>query len=212
MTLKDSLAVAATLVTVAACQASFQAGGGTTPTTPQATGGAPAAATPATPAAPATTTTDTSAGGAVSATTAADSQPAAKAKATIGGGKITPQGTLGFDSGKAILLSSAENEAILADLKLLLDQNASINQMRIEGYADGGANADANLELSGQRALAVKKALVDKGVAAERLIAVGFGDKKPKSGQNQRIEFKVAVLNGKNYLNQDPSGGGKKFE
>lgn len=206
MSFKHSLVVLGTFVSVAACQASFQAGAGTTPSATPATGGAPAATTAVPTAAP--TSTDAATGGAPAATTTA----APVAKSTIAGGKVTPQGALGFDSGKAILLSNSENEAILDDLKLVLDQNPTITQMRIEGYADGAATADANLELSGQRALVVKKALIDKGVAAERLIAVGFGDKKPKAGQNQRIEFKVAVLNGKNYLNQEPTGGGKKFE
>lgn len=207
MSFKHSLAVLGTFVSMAACHASFQAGGGSTPSATPATGGAPAATTTAT-AAPAST--DAATGGAPAATTTV-AEPVAKAQSTIAGGRITPQGALAFDSGKAILLSNPENEALLDDLKLVLDQNPTITQMRIEGYADGGA-ADANLELSGQRALVVKKALVDKGVASERLIAVGFGDKKPKAGQNQRIEFKVAVLNGKNYLNQEPTGGGKKFE
>lgn len=206
MSFKHSLAVLGTFVSMVACHASFQAGGGSTPSASPASGGAPATTTTVPTAAP--TSTDATAGGAPAATTA---EPVAKAKSTIAGGKITPQGALAFDSGKAILLSNAENDALLDDLKLVLDQNPTITQMRIEGYADGGA-AEANLELSGQRALAVKKALVDKGIASERLIAVGFGDKKPKTGQNQRIEFKVAVLNGKNYLNQEPTAGGKKFE
>ena len=123
-----------------------------------------------------------------------------------------PQGTLAFDTGRAILLTTTENGAILDDLKILLDQYPSITQLRIEGHADGAGSADANLELSGQRALAVKKALLDRGVPKERLIAVGLGDKKPKAGQNQRIEFKVAIWEGKNYQNLDPAGGGKKFE
>jgi len=92
--------------------------------------------------------------------------------------------------------------------------------MRIEGHTDNVGDAAANLQLSGQRAVAVKKALVDRGVQAARLVSVGFGDKKPLGdnatvdgrAKNQRVEFRVATFNGKNYLNQDPSGGGSKFD
>jgi outer membrane protein OmpA-like peptidoglycan-associated protein len=212
MSLKHSVAtttILASLVAMAACQASFQASAGSGPTTPSATpaaGGAPAATTTT----QATGGSVTQAGGTTSPTTTEAAAP--KAKATIGGGRVVPQGTLAFDTARAILLTTSENGAILDDLKILLDQYPNLTQLRIEGYADNAGSADANLELSGQRALAVKKALLDRGVPKERLIAVGFGDKKPKAGQNQRIEFKVAIWDGKNYQNLDPAGGGKKFE
>jgi OmpA-OmpF porin, OOP family len=130
------------------------------------------------------------------------------------------QGSLAFDSGKPVLLETPESNAILVDLKLFLDQTPNVTQMRIEGHTDNVGSADANLELSGQRALTVKKALIDKGVAKERLLAVGFGDKKPVGdnatdagrAKNQRIEFKVATWSGKNYLNQEPTAAGKVFE
>lgn len=212
MSLKHSVAtttILASLVAMAACQASFQAGAGAGPTTPSATpaaGGAPATATTTEASGGSVTQT----GGASSTTTTEAATP--KAKATLGGGRVVPLGTLAFDTGRAILLTTAENGAILDDLKILLDQYPNITQLRIEGHADGAGSADANLELSGQRALAVKKALLERGVAKDRLIAVGFGDKKPKAGQNQRIEFKIAIWEGKNYQNLDPVGGGKKFE
>lgn len=211
MSLKHSVAtptILATLLAMAACQASFQAGAGAGPTTPSATpasGGAPTSTTTA----EATGGSVTQAGGAATTTAATTT---AKARATLGGGRVVPAGTLAFDTGRAILLTTPENEAILDDLKVLLEQYSSITQLRIEGHADGAGSAEANLELSGQRALAVRKALLDRGVPQARLIAVGFGDKKPKAGQNQRIEFKVAVWEGKNYQNVDPAGGGKKFE
>lgn len=221
MFFKHSLATVSVIglvVAMAACQASFQAGTGskTTPSATPAVGGAPAAtAAGATPSA---------AGGPVATTESTATPPPAAAQAptkvSLAGGKIVVQGAIAFDSGKPILLTSPENEALLSDLKLFLDQTPKVTQMRIEGHSDNVGNADANLALSGQRALAVKKALMDKGIAKERIIAVGFGDKKPIAdnatdagrAQNQRLEFKVAVWNGKNYLNQAPNGGGTPFE
>jgi OmpA-OmpF porin, OOP family len=201
--------IGASLVTLAGCQASFQAGSGSA-ASPSA---GPAAATAAPTATAPAATTQTATPAATSTATTTDAT-AAKSKTTVVGAKIVPPGTLSFDSATATLLTTTDNDAILSDLKLFLEQNPKVSQVRIEGHANSAATADANLELSGQRALAVKKALAAKGVATERLLAVGFGDKKPAadSAQNQRIDFRVATLNGKNYLNQDPTAGGKKFE
>lgn len=213
MSLKHSVAVTTILGTLAAmvaCHASFQAGTGsnTTPPPTPAAGGAPATSAPA----------------ATVATAGSSAQVAAPAvtpaKATLAGGKVVVPGALKFDSGKPILLETPDNQAILSDLKLFLDQNPSITQMRIECHTDNVGDEAANLELSGQRALTIKNALIAQGVAKERLLAVGFGNKKPIGdnatevgrAQNQRVELRVATWNGKNYLNQDPKGGGKQFD
>jgi outer membrane protein OmpA-like peptidoglycan-associated protein len=75
------------------------------------------------------------------------------------------------------------------------------------------------VELSGQRARAVKQWLVDKGINAGRLVSVGFGQAQPEvsnadaagQAQNVRIAFRVAELDGKPYLGTDPLAGGKEF-
>ena len=61
---------------------------------------------------------------------------------------------------------------------------------------------------------------IAKGVSADRLLAVGFGQNKPVAdnateegkAKNRRTEFRVAELGGKKYLGLDPTGGGKVFE
>jgi outer membrane protein OmpA-like peptidoglycan-associated protein len=204
--------VIGSITVMAACQASFQAGAGSAaaPSSAAATGGAPT--TPTT-----TATAVPESGGATQVSTTATAAPS---KVSLAGGKIVVQGSLAFDTGRPILLTSADNETILSDLKALLEKTPNLTQMRIEGHTDNTGTTDANVELSGQRAAAIKKALIEKGIAKERLLAVGFGEKKPIAdnatetgrAQNQRIEFRVATWNGKNYLNQDPTGGGKSFE
>ncbi|HEY5957207.1 MAG TPA: OmpA family protein, partial [Polyangiaceae bacterium] len=181
------------ITVMAACQASFQAGAGSaaTPSSATAAGGAPTSPTPA-------ATTVPESGGAAQATTA--NATTAPSKVSLAGGKIVIQGSLAFDSGRPILLTSAENETILTDLKALLEKTPNLTQMRIEGHTDNTGTTEANVDLSGQRAAAIKKALIDRGIAKERLLAVGFGEKKPVAdnateagrAQNQRIELRVA--------------------
>ena len=72
-------------------------------------------------------------------------------------------------------------------------------KLEISGHTDNVGNAEKNLVLSQGRADSVKKYLAGKGVAAERLTAIGYGSDKPvadnatKEGQaaNRRIEFKI---------------------
>jgi hypothetical protein len=58
--------------------------------------------------------------------------------------------------------------------------------------------------------------LVDNGVSHLRLLAVGFGERKPLGpnelaegrAENRRTEFHVAEVDGKPYMGRDPTGGG----
>jgi OOP family OmpA-OmpF porin len=108
----------------------------------------------------------------------------------------------------------------LEELRLFLEQTPRVTALRIEGHTDNVGNEENNLELSGQRALTVKRWLINKGIASERLLAVGFGDKKPLAdnatvsgrAQNRRTEFKVATWEGKPFLGREPTGGGKVFD
>ncbi|MEA3277470.1 MAG: OmpA family protein [Pseudomonadota bacterium] len=70
---------------------------------------------------------------------------------------------------------------------------------RIEGHTDSSGRDETNLELSQKRADAVKQALVDRGVAVERVVSEGIGEARPiadnKSSigrrQNRRVEIYV---------------------
>jgi OmpA-OmpF porin, OOP family len=146
--------------------------------------------------------------------------PTGQSTAVVKGDSVSIPGNIVFDTGKATLKQGAGSEVVLDQLKLFLDQNKQVTKLRIEGHTDNVGNDADNQTLSGQRALTIKTYLVGKGIARERLIAVGFGETKPIAdnsteegkAQNRRSEFKIAELNGKAYLGQDPSGGGKVFE
>jgi len=75
--------------------------------------------------------------------------------------------------------------------------------LRIEGHTDSTGNDADNQTLSQARAEALRAALVEQGVAATRLIAQGYGPKRPIAdnstregrARNRRIEIKVVRPN-----------------
>lgn len=68
-------------------------------------------------------------------------------------------------------------------------------QITIEGHADVRGSADFNLWLSQLRAERARAALVDAGVPADAIEAVGFGVTRPRSPDdhdlNRRVEFVI---------------------
>lgn len=79
-----------------------------------------------------------------------------------------------------------------------LRENPNV-RVRIEGYTDEQASEAHNLELSQERAEAVKRILVGFGVAADRLDPVGLGEADPIASNdtaegralNRRVELDV---------------------
>ncbi len=162
---------------------------------------------------------ETATGDQTDTTPPANDAPAASS-VTVKSGTLVMPGNLVFDSGAATLQAGDPNDQILGQLKAYLDANPDLTLLRVEGHTDNQGTAESNLELSGKRALAVKTWLVDHGVAAERVLAVGFGQTKPIAdnstedgrAQNRRTEFKIAGKNGRNYLGRNPLGGGTEFK
>ena len=118
---------------------------------------------------------------------------------------------LDFERGQATLKAgSAQNEQGLARLKAWLDVSLPVTKLRIDGYADDLDTPAANLELSGQRALAIKNRLIGMGVKKERLLAVGFGQHPGALEEHPQIEFNIVGIR-KELFNTHPVGG-KVFE
>lgn len=144
---------------------------------------------------------------------------AAKANVKVNGAKVTAPGPIVFQPDSGALAGNAGNEAVLAEIQAYLEQSPRVTRLRIEGHTNNVRPAEQSLELSGQRALSVKRWLRDNGVAEARLLAVGFGDTQPiasngdPAGQaeNERIAFRIAELDGKPYLGPDPLAGGTEF-
>ncbi len=79
-------------------------------------------------------------------------------------------------------------EDILSEIKDVLDQHPEIEQVEVQGHADGGNLSEAkfNEDLSNTRAHRVWWWLVQKGVPKERLIKKGYGDAKPIGDNNTK--------------------------
>ncbi len=145
-------------------------------------------------------------------------QPA-KAKVKVNGAKLEVEGAIAFEPGSATFLAGSGSEAALAEMKTYLEQNPRVTRLRIEGHTNNTRAPDASLQLSGQRAQAVKQWLRSNGIHEGRLLAVGFGDTQPVASnadaagqaENERIAFRIAELDGKPYLGPDPLAGGTEF-
>jgi outer membrane protein OmpA-like peptidoglycan-associated protein len=112
---------------------------------------------------------------------------------------ILDQGT--FQGKSAILTREAEKE--LEHFATVLKEYPR-SEIRIEAHTDNSGNADINMQLSTQQALAVMTYLRDRGVALNRMSTKGRGQTKPlvpndtdaAREQNRRVEIYVVKKNG----------------
>ncbi len=99
-----------------------------------------------------------------------------------------------FDSARLTTSSESTLDRIAESLKAQTDF-----RVEVAGHTDSVGNADYNEELSRQRAESVRQYLLDRGVAADRVSARGYGELDPiasnetESGRamNRRVEFRV---------------------
>lgn len=89
-----------------------------------------------------------------------------------------------------------KDEAARLDMLLVAYKaNPDIKHIVIEGYASKRGTHTRNLVLSEERAVAVKEYLYQRGIPAEKLSVVAYGDaglkQYPLEGQNRRVEFRV---------------------
>jgi OmpA-OmpF porin, OOP family len=113
------------------------------------------------------------------------------------GGKIIFMKPIMFETGKAII--KPESFPTLDDVADTLRGNPQLLSVEIQGHADERSDDDFNMRLTEERARAVKRYLVDKGVAAGRLVARGYGETRPVChahdeacwSQNRRVEFVI---------------------
>ncbi len=94
-----------------------------------------------------------------------------------------------FDTNKAEIKS--ESFAMLEEVAAVLRGHREIVKIRIEGHTDSRGNADSNRKLSAARAEAVAAFLHERGVASERMQAVGFGEDHPLDERDTEEAWEV---------------------
>lgn len=99
-----------------------------------------------------------------------------------------------FDVGKAVIKPESMGE-INRIVKLMTDDPSL--RFEVQGHTDNTGNAASNQTLSEQRAGAIVQKLIEMGISADRLTAVGKGQTNPLAdnstdegrAKNRRVEF-----------------------
>ena len=102
-----------------------------------------------------------------------------------------------FDQGKATIKN--ESFTLMDDIAKAIKDNDKIKKIQVEGHTSADGDAAVNMKLSDDRAKAVMKGLVERGVDAKRLTAKGFGITKPIGDnsdpagrvKNRRVAFTI---------------------
>ena len=111
----------------------------------------------------------------------------------VADGKFTTRGIL-FDVNKATL--KPESMGVINEIAALMKEHADL-KFSIEGHTDSDGEDNHNLQLSEQRALAVKEALAGLGIDSSRMSHKGLGESVPVAentspegkANNRRVEF-----------------------
>jgi len=108
-----------------------------------------------------------------------------------------------FDTGKSTIKS--ESAALLDEVAGVLTQHTEMTKLEVQGHTDNRGAVAFNKKLSQSRADAVRKALIQRGVAGERLVAKGYGPDKPIEDnstdegrqKNRRVQFLILDVQAK---------------
>nr|WP_297788412.1 OmpA family protein [uncultured Allomuricauda sp.] len=104
--------------------------------------------------------------------------------------------TILFDTGKSSI--KAESTSVMVDIIQILNEYPNA-KFTVEGHTDSVGSESLNQKLSEERANSVRDFLIDKGIDASRLTAIGYGEAKPiatnntRAGraQNRRVEINL---------------------
>ncbi|HVU03706.1 MAG TPA: OmpA family protein [Polyangiaceae bacterium] len=103
-----------------------------------------------------------------------------------------------FETGKAEI--SATSVGLLDEIAKVLKETPTVELVEIQGHADNMGDPGRNRRITQDRANAVRKALIERGVDPTRLTAVGYGEYCPleenaanRGGneKNRRVEFRI---------------------
>jgi outer membrane protein OmpA-like peptidoglycan-associated protein len=120
----------------------------------------------------------------------------------VEGKRVLLLGKVHFATDKAEILPRSYK--LLEEIATALRGNPQLVQVRVEGHTDDHGADGMNLSLSQRRANTVRLYLINKGIAPERLEAVGYGKTQPmtsnetESGRemNRRVVFQILKVAG----------------
>jgi outer membrane protein OmpA-like peptidoglycan-associated protein len=112
-------------------------------------------------------------------------------------GIVLTLGDVLFDTGRAELKPGAARS--IEQITSFLSEHPE-RKVQIEGFTDSQGSDDYNLELSQKRADAVAMAIIQRGIDAQRVRAMGYGEEFPKASNtdagsrqlNRRVEIVVS--------------------
>ncbi|HZF64701.1 MAG TPA: OmpA family protein [Chitinophagaceae bacterium] len=91
-----------------------------------------------------------------------------------------------------------QSRKVLDEVLAVLNEDPTLNLV-VEGHTSSDGNGAANQSLSEKRAMKVKEYLISKGIAADRITAIGYGASRPLVREtseetrktNRRVELKL---------------------
>lgn len=109
--------------------------------------------------------------------------------------RLLNQARIEFPTASAVVRLSSDN--VLTAIARAATHCQGV--LQVEGHTDNVGRTASNISLSHRRAEAVREALIARGVAADRLVAQGFGAEQPVSdnttdegrARNRRIEIRA---------------------
>jgi outer membrane protein OmpA-like peptidoglycan-associated protein len=112
-------------------------------------------------------------------------------------GLVLTLGDVLFDTGQAALNPGA---ASTMDRLAQFMRDYGERQVMIEGHTDARGDEQYNIDLSARRATAVRNALLERGIDAQRIRTVGLGESYPVASndsavgmqQNRRVEIVIS--------------------
>ena len=153
----------------------------------------------------------------ISSTPAAPAVAEAPPRVEVRDNKIEIHEKIQFDYDKAVIKDASFS--LMNEIADVIKKNPQIKRIRIEGHASIDGAPAHNKTLSNDRAHAVMKYLVDHGIAAAELAAIGFGSDRPIADngtaegreQNRRVEFVITEQDvTKKKVEIDPKTGAEK--
>lgn len=113
------------------------------------------------------------------------------------GGKIVILRPVFFATDEDVILE--QSFPVLEAVADALRAQPHIKKIRVEGHTDDRGKKEHNMDLSERRARSVRRFLIERGIAPERIEAQGFGPTRPIQSNktakgraaNRRVDFVI---------------------